>query len=76
MFAATILTGVLQVPWGMLKIARFIKFIPRAVIMGFVNALAILIFSAQIQYIFRMSVMTYILVLATLAIVYLFPYVF
>ncbi|MEK5068274.1 SulP family inorganic anion transporter [Sporosarcina sp. FSL K6-1508] len=60
----------------MLKIARFIKFIPRAVMMGFVNALAILIFSAQIQYIFGMSVMTYILVLATLAIVYLFPYVF
>lgn len=75
LFAATILTGMLQVLWGALKIARFMKFIPRAVMMGFVNALAILIFSAQVQYIFGMSVMTYILVLATLAIVYLFPFV-
>lgn len=50
------------------------EFIPRAVMMDFFNALAILIFSAQIQYIFSMSIMTYILVLAILAIVYLFPY--
>ena len=38
LFAATILTGMLQVLWGVLKIARFMKFIPRAVMMGFVNA--------------------------------------
>jgi MFS superfamily sulfate permease-like transporter len=49
---SNILTGVLQVLWGVLKIARFMKFIPRAVMIGFANALAILIFSAQIQYIF------------------------
>jgi MFS superfamily sulfate permease-like transporter len=46
-----------------------------AKMMGFVNALAILIFSAQIQYILGMSIMTYILVIAPLAIVYLLPYI-
>ncbi len=38
LFAATILTGMLQVLWGVLKFARFMKFIPRAVMMGFVHA--------------------------------------
>ncbi|WP_124068882.1 SulP family inorganic anion transporter [Filibacter tadaridae] len=75
LFAATILTGVLQVLWGVLKIARFMKFIPRAVMMGFVNALAILIFSAQVQYIFGISGMTYVVVLASLAVIYLFPFI-
>lgn len=49
LFAATILTGILQILFGVLKLARFMKFIPRAVMIGFVNALAILIFMAQLE---------------------------
>jgi len=75
LFAATILTGILQLLFGIFKVARLMKFIPRAVMIGFVNALAILIFMAQIDYIFGISGTTYLLVMATLAIVYLFPYV-
>jgi SulP family sulfate permease len=48
LFAATILTGLIQVVFGYLKIAKLMKFIPRAVMIGFVNSLAILIFMAQI----------------------------
>lgn len=48
LFAATILTGIIQVILGISKIARLMKFIPRSVMIGFVNALAILIFSAQL----------------------------
>ena len=48
MFAATILTGILQVIFGLFKLARFMKYIPRPVMVGFLNALAILIFMAQL----------------------------
>ncbi|MEO0539300.1 MAG: SulP family inorganic anion transporter [Cyanobacteria bacterium P01_A01_bin.105] len=48
LFAATLLTGVLQVLWGYLKVGRQMKYVPRAVLVGFVNALAILIFMAQL----------------------------
>jgi len=44
----TLLTGVIQFLFGVLKIAKLMKFIPRAVMIGFVNALAILIFLAQV----------------------------
>ncbi len=46
LFAATILTGIIQFILGVSKIAKLMKFIPRSVMIGFVNALAILIFSA------------------------------
>ena len=48
LFAATVLTGVLQIVFGWARLARYLKFIPRPVMVGFVNALAILIFSAQL----------------------------
>ncbi|OLN21248.1 sulfate permease [Domibacillus antri] len=73
LFAATILTGILQVTFGFLKIARFMKFIPRSVMIGFVNALAILIFMAQVPHFIGISTMTYVFVAATLAIIYLLP---
>lgn len=44
LFAATILTGIIQFILGVSKIAKLMKFIPRSVMIGFVNALAILIF--------------------------------
>ncbi|MCG8398125.1 SulP family inorganic anion transporter [Bacillus atrophaeus] len=73
LFAATILTGVFQLVFGWLKVARFMKFIPRSVMVGFVNALAILIFMAQVPHFIGISTMTYIFVAATLAIIYLLP---
>ncbi|MEO0757358.1 MAG: SulP family inorganic anion transporter [Cyanobacteria bacterium J06648_16] len=48
LFAATLLTGLLQIGWGFLRVGRQMKYVPRAVLVGFVNALAILIFAAQL----------------------------
>lgn len=73
LFAATILTGIIQVSFGFLKIAKLMKFIPRAVMIGFVNSLAILIFMAQIPHFIGISTMTYVFVAVTLGIVYLLP---
>lgn len=73
LFAATILTGIIQVLFGVLKIARLMKFIPRAVMIGFVNALAIMIFMAQVPHILGISNMTYIFVAITLIILYVVP---
>ncbi|WP_082363971.1 SulP family inorganic anion transporter [Bacillus gobiensis] len=73
LFATTILTGIIQLIFGVLKIARFMKFIPRSVMVGFVNALAILIFMAQVPHFIGISNLTYIVVAVTLAIIYLLP---
>ena len=51
LFAATILAGVLQVGFGYLGVGDLMRFIPRTVMVGFVNALAILIFLAQVPHI-------------------------
>ncbi|MGJ9384446.1 SulP family inorganic anion transporter [Salipaludibacillus sp. CF4.18] len=75
LLATTILTGVLQIIFGLLKLARFMKFIPRSVMVGFVNALAILIFMSQIPHIFSDNWVVMVVALATLAIIYLFPYI-
>jgi SulP family sulfate permease len=48
LFAATILTGILQIIFGICELGRQMKFVPRSVMVGFVNALAILIFVAQL----------------------------
>ncbi|MCY9158058.1 SulP family inorganic anion transporter [Bacillus haynesii] len=73
LFATTILTGIIQFIFGALKIARFMKFIPRSVMVGFVNALAILIFMAQVPHFVGISNMTYVIVGVTLVIIYLLP---
>lgn len=73
LFAATILTGIIQFIFGALKVAQFMKFIPRAVMIGFVNALAILIFLAQVPHFIGISTSTYVFVAVTLLIVYVFP---
>ncbi|MBV6683372.1 SulP family inorganic anion transporter [Bacillus sp. JRC01] len=73
LLAATILTGVIQLLFGVCKIARLMKFIPRAVMIGFVNALAILIFSAQVPHFFNINGMTYVFVAVTLVVVYVLP---
>jgi len=73
LFAATILTGIIQFLMGIFKLGKFFKFIPQSVIAGFVNALGILIFIAQIQQIVGQPWQAYGMVAITLAIVYLFP---
>jgi sulfate permease, SulP family len=73
LLAATVLTGVIQVLFGVFKVAKVMKFIPRAVMIGFVNALAILIFMSQVPHFIGISNMTYVFVAITLMIVYLVP---
>lgn len=73
LLAATILTGVIQILFGVFKVARVMKFIPRAVMIGFVNALAILIFMAQVPHFLGINNITYVFVAITLAIVYIVP---
>ncbi|TXC91091.1 SulP family inorganic anion transporter [Metabacillus litoralis] len=74
LLAATILTGILQILFGIFKLSRYMKFIPRSVMVGFVNALALLIFTSQLQHFEGESYVIYILVGLTLAIIYLLPY--
>jgi len=73
LLAATLLTGVIQIIFGVFKVAKVMKFIPRAVMIGFVNALAILIFMAQVPHFIGISNMTYVFVAITLVIVYVVP---
>jgi sulfate permease, SulP family len=74
LIAATVLTGILQIFFGVFKLSRYMKFIPRSVMVGFVNALAILIFTSQLQHFAGEKWIIYLLVGLTLAIIYLFPY--
>ena len=73
LLAATILTGVFQVVFRLLRLSRYIKFVPRPVMTGFVNALAILIFMAQIPAFKGATWHMYALVVAGLAIIYGLP---
>ncbi|TYS14817.1 SulP family inorganic anion transporter [Rossellomorea vietnamensis] len=73
LFAATILTGVLQILFGVFKLGRFMKFIPRSVMVGFVNALAILIFMAQVPHFLHEGMLVYALIAGALAIIYILP---
>ncbi|RDI45804.1 SulP family inorganic anion transporter [Falsibacillus pallidus] len=73
LLAATILTGVIQIILGYFKAGRLMKFIPRSVMVGFVNALAILIFMAQLTHFIGESWPMYAMVAGALAIIYIFP---
>lgn len=73
LFAATILMGIIQVAAGFLKLGRVMRFVSRSVITGFVNALAILIFMAQLPELIGVPVETYAMIAGGLAIIYLFP---
>ncbi|KGX85314.1 SulP family inorganic anion transporter [Pontibacillus litoralis] len=75
LLAATILTGVIQLIFGLLKVGRFMKFIPRSVMVGFVNSLAILIFMAQLEHFVGANVYMYLMVVGSLAIIYMLPLV-
>ncbi len=73
LLAATVLTGIIQIIAGMLKLAFVMRFVSRSVMTGFVNALAILIFMAQLPELTGVPPLTYLMVAAGLAIIYLLP---
>ncbi|EWG98606.1 sulfate transporter [Halomonas sp. BC04] len=75
LLAATLLTGVLQIIAGYLKLAELMRFVSRSVVTGFVNALAILIFMAQLPELTNVTWHVYAMTIAGLGIIYLFPYV-
>ena len=73
LLAATILTGIIQIIMGVLKLGDLIKFVPQSVMTGFVNALAIMIFIAQLPYFVDESWQMYAMVAGALAIIYILP---
>ncbi len=73
LFAATVLMGVVQVAAGFLRLDLLMQYVSRSVITGFVNALAILIFIAQLPQLTGVTWVTYAMVASGLAIIYLFP---
>src|SRR5690554_1407808 len=75
LLAATLLTGVLQIGAGFLKLGSLMRFVSRSVVTGFVNALAILIFMAQLPELTNVTWHVYAMTGAGLSIIYLFPYV-
>jgi SulP family sulfate permease len=73
LFAATILMGLIQIVAGLLRLDLLMQFVSRSVITGFVNALAILIFMAQLPQLTNVGWQTYAMVAGGLAIIYLLP---
>ncbi len=75
LLAATLLTGVFQIGAGFLKLGSLMRFVSRSVVTGFVNALAILIFMAQLPELTDVTWHVYAMTAAGLGIIYLFPLV-
>ena len=73
LLAATLLAGAFQIVFGLLKLDVLLRFVSRSVRTGFVNALAILIFSAQVPQILGVTWHTYAMIAGGLAIIYLLP---
>ncbi|HEX9859419.1 MAG TPA: SulP family inorganic anion transporter, partial [Paracoccaceae bacterium] len=75
LLAATVLAGLIQIAAGFLRLGHVMRFVSKSVMTGFVNALAILIFMAQLPELDPRAVtwLTYVLVAAGLGIIYLFP---
>lgn len=75
LLAATVLTGVIQMLFGFLKLGALMRFVSRPVVIGFVNALAILIFKTQVEELLGSPWIAYLLVAVGLGIIYLFPFI-
>jgi SulP family sulfate permease len=75
LLAATLLTGLLQILAGTFRLGGLMRFVSRSVVIGFVNALAILIFLAQMPELTNVGWQVYALLAAGLALIYLFPYI-
>jgi sulfate permease, SulP family len=73
LFAATFLTGIFQVLFGVFKLGRQMRYVPRAVMLGYINALAVLIFLAQLPQLTGKPPAVYILTALSLAIIYILP---
>lgn len=73
LLAATLLTGAIQILFGILRLGDLMRFVSQSVVTGFVNALAILIFLAQLPELIGKGWMVYALAAAGLAIIYLLP---
>ena len=74
LLAASVLTGVFQLIAGYLKLGGLMRYVSRSVVTGFVNALAILIFMAQLPELTNVTWHVYAMTAVGLAIIYLFPY--
>ncbi len=75
LLAASLLTGVIQLIAGYFKLGSLMSFVSRSVVTGFVNALAILIFMAQLPELTNVSWHVYAMTAGGLGIIYLFPYI-
>lgn len=75
LLAATVLTGVFQILAGWLRLGQLMRFVSRSVVTGFVNALAILIFMAQLPELTHVSWHVYAMTAAGLGIIYGLPYI-
>ena len=75
LLAATVLTGVLQIIAGWVHLGTLMRFVSRSVVTGFVNALAILIFMAQLPELTNVTWQVYAMTAAGLGIIYGFPYI-
>ncbi len=73
LIAAVILAGIVQILLAVAGVARLMRFVPRSVMVGFVNALAILIFMAQIPYLIDVPWIVYPMVAAGIAIMIVLP---
>ena len=73
LLAASLLTGVIQIFAGYLKLGSLMRFVSRSVVTGFVNALAILIFMAQLPELTNVTWHVYAMTAVGLGIIYLFP---
>lgn len=75
LLAASLLCGVFQIFAGYLKLGTLMRFVSRSVVTGFVNALAILIFMAQLPELTNVTWHVYAMTAVGLGIIYLFPYI-
>ncbi|WP_293775523.1 SulP family inorganic anion transporter [uncultured Oxalicibacterium sp.] len=73
LFAASILMGILQIAAGYLRLDLLMQYVSKSVVTGFVNALAILIFMAQLPQLTNVTWIAYVMVAGGLAIIYLLP---
>ena len=73
LLGATILAGVFQIAFGLLRLDVLMRFVSKSVRTGFVNALAILIFSAQVPQMLGVTWHTYAMIALGLGIIYLMP---
>src|SRR5690606_2253235 len=73
LLAATVLAGIIQVVFRVLRLSRYIRYVPRPVMSGFVNALALLLFLAQVELLAGGEQVMWALVVGGLVVIHLFP---